>query len=314
LDSSWIGVSPLQRAWRYGRVPFPHWQAWQHPNMFCSATLVRPGCEAEFWTALLEGLDHDGGWPQALRLTDLALDDVLTAALLEVCLAQGRATKIDRERSRSMLPADETGLDWQAGLKPDARRRITALERKLAAEHGEVTLQTHRGAAVDSGLIEQFLDLEQSGWKGNSGSALGCDAGNAAFLRDMTRFAALAGAIEVAVLMVGQRTAAMSLHFINESGWGHGFKSAFAEDLAAFAPGVLLLAQLTGHFRLSGQLPFDSCSAPEQLPIGKLWPRRREFIDCGVALSGSGARIALRGLQFCEELAHRRPGRAVSKA
>ena len=106
----------------------------------------------------------------------------------------------------------------------------------------------------------------------------------------------------------------MSTHFISESGWSHGFKTTYDERFAASAPGVLLLARMTRHFVENGYLPFDSCSAPEQQPIGKLWPGRREFIDCGVALGGKAGWSAFRALACCEEIAHRHKAPTAANA
>lgn len=84
----------------------------------------------------------------------------------------------------------------------------------------------------------------------------------------------------------------------------------FAEQLPEYAE----LLRLSEHFRRSGCLPFDSCSAPDQLPVGSLWPARREFLDCGIALGGAAGRSAFRLLALTEQLAHAGKGRVAAKA
>lgn len=307
---AWLGVLPLTQAWRYGRVPFPHWQAWRHPNMFSGSPLVRAGSERAFWQGLIAGLDARSASRPALRLPDLPSDEASTQALLALCQEQNRPIKFDRVRSRAMLAAS---IEPPAP-KPDLRRRLASLERKIVSEVGALEFSAHRDSEMIGGLIEGFLHLERSGWKGQAGSALSCDAANESFFRAVIAAAADAGALEFSTLHAGGRLLAMSAHFVAQGGWSHGFKSAFAEDFAAFAPGVLLLHRLTGHFAASGYLPFDSCSAPEQQPIGKLWPARREFVDCGVALGGTAGWAAFRALAFCEEVAHRHKAMATGNA
>lgn len=310
----WLGVMPLRKSWRYGRVPFPHWQVWQHPNMFSAALLVRHGAEELFWEGLFAGLENQSLTRPALRLVDLPADQAVSKALIAVCKAQGRPIKFDRVRARAMLDTESFGPDGQLQVKPDTRRRYAALQRKLEAELGSVEFTTYREPAEILRLAEQFIMLELAGWKGRAGSALSCDHGNLAFFREMVAAAASHGLIEIAVLRADTRVLAMSVHFPGEGDWGHGFKSAFDEHFAAFAPGVLLLIRLSEHFRQSGCLPFDSCSAPDQLPVATLWPARREFFDCGVALGGMAGRSAFRLLALTEHLAHARKGRDTVKA
>lgn len=310
----WLGVMPLRKSWHYGRVQFPNWQAWQHPNMFSAAQLVRPGYEELFWESLIAGLEDRSSTRPALRLVDLPADQAASKALIAVCGAQGRPIKFDRVRSRAILGAGSFATDGQLQVKPDSRRRHAALQRKLEAESGPVEFSTHRKPVEVGRLAEKFIKLEQAGWKGRAGSALGCDDGKLAFFRTMVAAAASNGLIEIAVLRANTRVLAMSVHFPGEGDWGHGFKSAFDEHFAAFAPGVLLLIRLSEHFRQSGCLPFDSCSAPDQLPVATLWPARREFFDCGVALGGMAGRTAFRLLALTEHLAHARKGRDTVKA
>lgn len=310
----WLGLMPLCKPWYYGRVPFPNWQAWRHPNMFSAALLVRPGHEQQFWQSLFAGLEQLSSTRPALRLVDLPTDLAVCKALIAVCEAMGRPIKFDQVRSRAMLDAGSFAVDGQLEFKPDNRRRYAALERKLKAELGSIAFRVHRDPAAVLQMTEEFIRLEQSGWKGKAGSALGCDRGNLAFFRAMTATAAAQGLIEIAELRAGDRSLALSVHFFSEGDWGHGFKSAFDEDFASFAPGVLLLLRLSEHFRDRAMLPFDSCSAPDQHPVGSLWPARREFLDCGVALGGVAGRSAFRLLGLTEQMAHAHKGRDTLKA
>lgn len=311
-NEAWLGTMPLRKSQRYGRLPLPHWEAWHHPNMFSGAQLIRAGSERCFWEGLLRGLDDLIGVRPALRLTDLPRDSAATEALLRLCADQDRPLKLDRERSRAMLGQGDGHYADQLQLNPDARRRTSSLARKLADAHGLLAFSYHRDVASIPELVERFLALEQAGWKGRAQSALACSADNAAFFRAVTSAAGAAGTVEFALLHAGSRLVAMSVHFIDKAGWSHGFKTTFDEQAADCGPGVHLLIRLSEHFRQQGLVPFDSCSAPEQLPIGKLWPDRREFIDIGVALGSAAGRSAFRALAFCEDLARRQ--RAATNA
>lgn len=311
-DGAWLGVLPVSKAWSYGRIPFPHWQAWRHPNMFSAALLIRAGAERLFWEGLIVGLERAAPARPAIRLYDLPCDAASTQAVLGLCADQDRPVKLDRKRARAMLSGDEDGKD--PGPSSETRRRIASLERKLARLYGPLVFATAHDATAMRGLVGAFLALEHAGWKGRAGSALSCDAANQAFFQEVVAAGAAAQAIEIATLHAGPKLVAMSAHFTGVGGWGYGFKTAFDETASAGAPGIHLLCRLTDHFRGKGLAPFDSCSAPEQQPISKLWPTRREFIDCGVALGKAAGQSAFRMLAFCEDLARSSRGQTLRKA
>jgi CelD/BcsL family acetyltransferase involved in cellulose biosynthesis len=289
-DGDWVGVLPLVSRLRYGKAPFPHWAAWDHPNQFRGTPLVRRGDAARFWRTLLAGLDSGRFGRLALRLNGLPLDDQVTLALTQVCAETGRACKIDRRYARAALRVDQP--DDPGALKPSRRRRIASLERKAERELGPLAWRISRASGEVEPALGRFLALERAGWKGAVGSALDCAADTSAFVAAIADPAARAGRIEIAELVVGDRVLAASVHFIGPRE-GFGYKLAYDETLAAYGPGLLLLNRLTGHFRAGGMKRIDSCCAPGQEPIGSLWPDRLDLVDCGIAL---GSPLLRRGL------------------
>lgn len=284
-DGEWLGAMPLVARLRYGRAPFPHWAAWNHPNQFRGTPLVRSGAASRFWHALLAGLDRHGIGRMALRLHALPLGDPVTDALIEVARQTRRTCKIDHHYARAILPAG--GPDDAPALKGSRRRRIASLERKAERELGPLDLRISRSPAGLKPALARFLALERAGWKGEAGSALGSDPGTHDFVRALAREAAARDRIEIAELFAGEHLLAASVHFTGP-GEGFGFKMAYDEAQAACGPGLLLLHRLTGHFRAGGMNRIDSCCTPGQEPISSLWPARLQLVDCGIA-TGPGA-------------------------
>jgi CelD/BcsL family acetyltransferase involved in cellulose biosynthesis len=288
----WLGVLPIMPTRRQGRSPMPAWKGWRHANQFVGSPLVRRGQADRFWRGLLEGLGAHGG-RVSLVLGDLPVDDPVTEALLRICAQRDRAIVVDRCIARACL---------RVGASPEQcakqRSRIRGLERKLASEVGAVTFEL----VCDAGFLDRFLALEQSGWKGRAGSAIACAEGTRGFFDDACRAAAATGRLEVAILSAGGRIVAISTQ-LEGATWRYGFKAAYDEAFARYAPGLLLLDRLTKSYIERGDLDVDSCAVPDQQPVSRLWSGRRELIDCRVALGGAVRSRLFAAMVACERVA-----------
>ena len=296
-DGRWLGALPVVSALRQGRSPLPAWIAWNHPNQFVGSPLVRRAQTKRFWQGLLHGLGKRGA-RVSLVLRELPTDDPTTDALLRVCAESERAVVIDRSIARACLGGG-------AGPEHNAkqRSRIRGLERKLAGEVGPVTFELVREHDDVDRVLDSFLALEQSGWKGRAGSALACAAGTREFFRDVCRAAAAKGRLEAATLSAGGRPVAISTQ-LRGSARAYGFKAAYDEAFARYAPGLLLLDRLTQTYVERATTDIDSCAAPGQQPVSRLWPGRRELIDCRVALGGAGRARLFGAMLACERAGH----------
>ena len=75
---------------------------------------------------------------------------------------------------------------------------------------------------------------------------------------------------------------------------GFGFKMAYDEAFAEFAPGQLLMQRIAALVESQPELDFDTCSAPDSQNTKYLWPDRRELFDCVVAVGSPARRLQLR--------------------
>jgi CelD/BcsL family acetyltransferase involved in cellulose biosynthesis len=304
-DGQWIGALPLTEAWFHGRTPMPVWAAWSHPNQFVGSPLIRRGQAFRFWDALLTALSERAVGRLALVMRDLPSDDPSTQALLEVCRNHGRRLVVDRRRDRALLCA-RVG-DARPSLCSHQRRRIGGLHRKLTREVGDVRFDVWRGDEV-IGQVDSFLSLERAGWKGSGGSALDCTPATAAFFRDVMVEGAARKQVELAALRVGEAVLAISTQLLGRDRV-YGFKMAYDESRAPYAPGLLLLDRLTDEFLRRGVGSVDSCASPGQQPLERLWSDRRELIDCRIALGGSLHDRLFSAMVECEQAVRRLSGR-----
>lgn len=309
VDGLLCGLMPIAREAHYGRWPVPHSQNWRHPNCFLGTPLIRPGHERAFWQMVLADLDRRASAGLFLHLHGIATDGPVFAALEQLCADQRRACDIVLPEERAMLATDLPGPAYYEQVVRKKKRKELGRLRNRLAELGQ--LETVQGC-VATGLdawLDEFLALEQSGWKGRNGSALGDMAETRALFLAATHQAHQSGKLHLIAMRIDGRPIAMLINFLSPPG-GFSFKTAFAEDYARFSPGVLLQIDNLGILGDQGLAWMDSCAAEGHPMIDSLWAERRHVARVSIALRGFGRPALFAMFRHGERFMDRR--RAVS--
>ncbi len=285
-NGQWIGAIALNRMRRFGRIPFAHWKNWKHANQFLGTPLVRKGHEIQFWDAVLNALDQRIDTGFAFQCTDLPTDDPIFEALVTVCKRQMRPLEFIQQSERAALLTN-LSFDhyWSLSVSKKCRARINSLMQRLHVEHGTPFFEKLSQSDDVTRWINQFLELEHGGWKGRNKSSLQSQADTQSFFRSIITNAFAAGQLEFLALSVNGRTIAMSAHFIAD-GCGYGFKMAYDENYGAYAPGLLLMREITKTLISKNGIFFDSCCNPDQHSINTLWMERRRIVDVCISIKG----------------------------
>jgi CelD/BcsL family acetyltransferase involved in cellulose biosynthesis len=139
------------------------------------------------------------------------------------------------------LDGDFAGY-WQSrprNLAKNMRRYQHRAETRLGTP--KVTAVTHR-QQIGEALV-RYSALEMSGWKGKAGSAVGIDNPQGRFYLQSLEAFADSGQARIIELHIGAQLAASRLIIRNKAMWII-LKTAYAETLAALAPGRLLLREV----------------------------------------------------------------------
>jgi CelD/BcsL family acetyltransferase involved in cellulose biosynthesis len=299
LGGQLAGLLPIVRPSRYYRWPFPHLGNWLHPNAFCGAPLVAQGAEVAFWQALLRWADEQGGAAMFLHLRDLPLGGPLHAALEGVLATGDRQCEIVHREARAMLASDLSAeAYWEASLSGKKRKELRRQANRLADE-GAVAI--HRSTDADGleGWCQSFLQLEQAGWKGQAGSALGSHPATAALLCESLAGAAERGGLERLTLTLDGTAIAMLASFLSPPG-AFSFKTAFDERYSKYSPGVLLQQANLAILDNPAIAWTDSCAAADHPMIDHIWRERREIGRLSIAIGGAARRFAFRQLVRAE--------------
>ncbi len=270
--------------------------AWGHPYTFLGTPLV-DGSELSDTLDELFGAIRPRG-PALLTIEQLGGDGPIAAAIEQSC-EEGRVSVVaQRDSGRASLTRETalTSLDANKSQQRDRRRRWRMLEEDLG---GPVTV-TDRAGSADA--VEEFLRLEASGWKGKGGSALASSSRHAEFFREICRAFSDAGRLQMLAIGSERRTAAMSCDIV-ASDTIFCFKIGFDEGLRRGAPGVQLVYANGEVFRdKRSERLLDSCTAPDNKLLNRLWTDRRPLRTVVASPPGLRSAVSRRRLRADEAL------------
>ena len=132
--------------------------------------------------------------------------------------------------------------------------------------------------------VETFLTLEASGWKGQRGTALSQDDGDAAFVRRATSALAETGQCEIVTVRAGEAPVAAAI-VLRHQDRAFYFKLGVDERFAKFSPGVQLTLELTRYLCADPAIRLvDSTAAPDHPMINPIWRGRLAIGDVLIPL------------------------------
>lgn len=310
-----IGLFPVVRRTRHGRLPIGCVSNWMHDHCFFGAPIIHRGKEIAAWRGFLAQLDAAPWAGRFLHLEGLDAAGANAAALEALCVEQRRGRleihRYDRAMLRSDLSADAY---WDTHVRSKKRKELRRLQKRLA-ELGAVETRLLSQRDDLGPWCDDFLALEASGWKGQEGTALSCKPADAAFFRAACAAAFDAGRLHMLRIDLDDQAIAMLVNFRHGDG-AFSFKIAFDEALGRFSPGVLIeIANLHAVQDDPTIGWMDSCAAPDHPMIDSLWAERRTIVQYRIALHGSGMARMQRSAAFAiangvEALARRLKGQA----
>lgn len=176
------------------------------------------------------------------------------------------------EHDRALLVRRATDGYLSASQTPRRRKEFRRQRRRLGEELGEELVCVDRSS--DPTAIEQFLQLEASGWKGESDTAFASREGDADFLRRVSSDFRERGDLQLLSLEAAGEPVAMQVNLIAGETLFR-FKIAFDEERAKWSPGALLEIDSIAEFHARTSLErIDSCADPEAGIVNRLWLER----------------------------------------
>ena len=154
------------------------------------------------------------------------------------------------------------------GIEQRIHRRFRGDMRRLERQLGGIEFERLR--TLDRAALRDLVRLEASGWKGEVGSAIGCDAKLIAFYAAIGRLFARRGQLTVAFLRArGKRIA--GCFALEDATTFHLLKIAYDQDFAHYGPGQLLVRETAADAERRGLSTYDM--------LGKEAPYKMKWTD-----------------------------------
>lgn len=248
-----------------------------------------------------------------LRLERIPADSPLVSALQGAM--KGRGLLVIRPATGcptiTIQPdaTDPGAIDPEARFNSGRRSDFRRARRRAEAE-GPVTFEMHAPCRESfDALFDEAVEIERRGWKGEAGSALGCDPAKAAFFRDFLGRASSEGACRIAFMRIGGKAVAMQLAVEFQRRYWL-FKIGFDTAFARMSPGNLLMLHALADATGRGLLGIELLGEVEPW-IMDVWTR-----EATACLRLQTYPFNLHGLvalavEVTNWLWQRRPGRAV---
>jgi CelD/BcsL family acetyltransferase involved in cellulose biosynthesis len=273
FGGAWCGFFPFMRFARYRGLWLPNLRLLTHDYCFLRVPLVRADCVADVLRHAFAWLAQSGC--ALVELADQIGDGVYADALAAQLRASGGHAWLLSSHARAFLrraPTSETYL--RQAISGSKLKELRRQERRLR-EKGELRFESVPANGDVDLAIDEFLALERGGWKGAQGTAMACRPADSAFFRELLRHAWRADQLRIIALRLDGRAVAMKCNFLAPPG-SFAFKIAYAEELAAYSPGVLLELENIRRIHTEAWAEWmDSCAAPGHPMIERLWKERR---------------------------------------
>jgi Acetyltransferase (GNAT) domain len=277
-----IGLLPVISLWRAYKIPLPALVSAHPYGTLCTPQLDRDRAE-DAAAGLIDGARRTGA--HALLLREISLDGPVVKAVGDVVRRDGLRPRVLQSHQRACLDATRDANELLREALGTKKLKELRRQRHRLAEHGAVTFEVARSPADVGAALEIFLLLEARGWKGQRGTALVQNTGDAAFIRRATVALAEGGQCEVITLRTGATPVAAGI-VLRHQDRAFFFKIGVDERFAKFSPGVQLTLELTRHLCDDPAITsVDSTAAADHPMINPIWRGRFGIADLLIPLA-----------------------------
>jgi CelD/BcsL family acetyltransferase involved in cellulose biosynthesis len=275
-----IGVWALARQRLFGLLPVAVLTTPVSDHAFLGNPVLDGGAATEALSAMLDALAAEPSLPKLLVVGSLDAAGPAAAVFAGTLARRNAPITLLETRQRPALWKTVEG----SGAAPVSSSRAKSLRRRRQrlAGQGEVVCARYDEVAGLGPVVEEFLTLEASGWKGRRsrrGRAILREPSLAAFFRAAIVGLASRGQARITALRLDGRAIAMQLT-IRSGGTAFAWKSAYDETLRAYAPGFLLHREVTSDLLADPDLSrVDSCNHDDTGHMAEFWAGRRDVSD-----------------------------------
>jgi CelD/BcsL family acetyltransferase involved in cellulose biosynthesis len=240
----------------------------------------------------LHGAARNKGWPGILLMDFLHDDGPVAEGLRRMSATRGFPVFTKEVWDRGMVTRDGR---WADPLTKERARQLGRKRRGLTRDcGGEVSLVDR---TLDPSVVDEFLVMEASGWKGKAGGlAFASDPHTAAWFREWYPSWATAGRVMMLCLNVGDVSIGMQC-YIRAGDGIFCFRTAYDEAYSKYGPGAMLIAAGTEYLLEHTDAGWiDSSTDKDNAFLLELLPERRNLSTVLIGTGGALDRRAVSAL------------------
>lgn len=306
------GVFPLRRAFGYRGLPISYLTSYLHKHAVLGTPLVRSGFEKETIHAFLHWADTSSESGCMVELTQLGTDGPVYAALSAIITEEKR--RVDElPYERALLLSNSNADSYIRGALSGKHLKDFRRLRNRLRDLGELTV-TRIGSSDDiNAWLQDFLDLERRGWKGESGTALAIHGEEREYFERICKEAFSKNQLHMLKLCLDGKPIAMKCSYTGGRG-AFSLKIAYDEEYSRFSPGVLLELENIGEVLGDPNIDWmDSCAIPNHPMINRLWTERRKLCDMIISTERVSSKLITSGISRLRRVCRNRSLRSSFK-
>lgn len=281
VKSRLVGVFPLELRAHFRRTPIHCVRMWKHAHCYLATPLIASGFQGQCWDALFQWLKASPASGPLFELRTLGGDGPVLRSLQAYMAGRRRPLHVSELYTRALLQLGDTGEQYiRSSMGGDHRRSYTRKRRQLS-EKGDVKVAwLGLGDSVE-GWLKDFLQVEASGWKGKTATAMACHNVDRQFLTDISQEAFARNRLMMITMKLDGKPIASHVGIYAGDG-AFAIKIAYDELLGHYSPGILL--ELEAIYELHQQQPrpcqwVDCCSAADSTVMNRVWKQQRTIVS-----------------------------------
>jgi len=284
-DDGFYGCIPVRHVSRWHKMPYQIVTTQVRRMIYLGTPLVDVQRGTEAATALLRALVNERrvGRSRVLALQELT-DGPIATYFRSAASALGLPLFVFESFERGLVRRAEPS-GYERAHSPRTFRNLRRKQRNLGKAMGAPVEVVDRGD--DPKAIDDYINLEASGYKADAGVAMVTVSGEPEFFREMCERFAAAGRLHLPSLTDGKHTVAM-IAWVRGGDTLFQFKWSFDEDYARFSPGLILHTEVMRVFQEeTDAILLDSCTWAGNEMINHLYPDRRRITSFFIILGSS---------------------------
>ncbi|HEU0175068.1 MAG TPA: GNAT family N-acetyltransferase [Blastocatellia bacterium] len=292
------GLFPLECGRGYKGLPVKFLRLWRHKHCFLTTPLIRAGYERPTLEAFFDWLATDMRGAALIEFNMIAGDGPFHQTLVDYLYRCGRPNRFYDVHTRALFhPLADADTYLCAALSAKHRKMIRRQEAQLSAM-GLLEYDALLPGDDVAVWIEEFLRLEDGGWKGRENSALASNEAERSYFKTIAAEAFRQGRLAMLALRLDGRSIAFKIDFLAGRA-SFTFKIAFDENYSRYSPGMLLEVENVRRLHAQSQIEWvDSCTDPFNFMFNRLWLGRRTVQSLIVSAGRAPGDLAVSAIPF----------------